>query len=55
MDDFFSKVKSNSISWCKDTKYDKNSKIVTLMTCYGDGKTYRFAVTGVLQKSKSEK
>lgn len=55
MDDFYSKIKSNSISWCKDTKYDKNSKVVTLMTCYGDGKTYRFAVSGVLQKSKSEK
>lgn len=54
MPDFFNKVKSNSISWCKNTKYDKNSKVVTLMTCYGDGKTYRFAVSGVLQESKKE-
>lgn len=49
MFDFYKKLKSNSLSWCDDTDYDENSIILSLMTCYADGGTYRFAISGVLQ------
>lgn len=49
MVDFYNKLKSSSLSWCDDTDYDENSIILSLMTCYADGGTYRFAVSGVLQ------
>lgn len=54
MPEFFNKVKSGCISWCDDTFYDSNSKVVTLMTCYADGGTYRFGVTGILQLSDED-
>lgn len=49
MVDFYNKLKSSSLSWCDDTDYDENSIILSLMTCYADGGTYRFAISGVLQ------
>lgn len=47
MEEFYSEAKSNSFVWNDKVAYDENSKIMTLMTCYGDG-TYRFGVSGVL-------
>lgn len=49
MASFYEKLKSSSLSWCDDTDYDENSIILSLMTCYADGGTYRFAISGVLQ------
>lgn len=52
MSDFYKTLKENCLQWSDETEHDENSKILTLMTCYADGKSYRFAVSGVLQLPK---
>ena len=46
--EFYDKVKSKAMLFDKDFKFDKSNRYVTLMTCYGDGKTERLAVSGYL-------
>lgn len=43
-------IKSSCIYWNSDLRYDDKSHLVSLMTCYGDGKSHRFAVVGLLRE-----
>lgn len=43
-------IKSSCIYWNSEIRYDDKSHLVSLMTCYGDGKSSRFAVVGVLRE-----
>lgn len=50
VNDFVDGLRSRSIKWSESTSYSDTSKFVSLMTCWGDGKTYRYGVTGVLKE-----
>ena len=43
-------IKSSCIYWNSDLDYSDKSHLVSLMTCYGDGKSHRFAVVGLLRE-----
>lgn len=43
-------IKSSYIYWNSELGYDDKSHLVSLMTCYGDGKSHRFAVVGLLRE-----
>ena len=43
-------IKSSCIYWNSELGYDDKSHLVSLMTCYGDGKSHRFAVVGLLRE-----
>lgn len=50
---FYDSIKSQCLSWNGSLVYGESSKITTLMTCYGDGCTYRLAVVGVLRDEEN--
>lgn len=51
MSEFFENARNASIAWNDEVEYSTESKIVTLMTCYGDGSS-RIGVVGVLRDEK---
>lgn len=48
-EDFINDLKARALTWGDSVKYSEMSRFVSLMTCWGDGKTYRYGVTGVLK------
>ena len=53
MEEFFDALRVRAFKWNKKINTSENSKCVSLMTCYGNGKTHRFGVTGVLKENKN--
>ena len=48
LEEFYNKIKDKAMLFDESFKYSPVNKYMTLMTCFGDGKTERLAVTGYL-------
>lgn len=50
MDDFMETLYGQSVLWNGDVRHSDTSHVLSLMTCHGNGRYYRFGITGIETK-----